>query len=120
MPWAYFHLLNILQVSVLALLGFGMAEGDTEWFITLPTYAVITLILLGLKDIGVAMADPFGDDVIDFKVEQFLSASYANAVAHLSDERPPLGSRMPKGLRVPMIPEAKIRALKHQTTFTGV
>ena len=34
-----------------------------------------------------ALANPFGDDAVDFDVHAFLNAAHNNAVAHLRDER---------------------------------
>jgi len=101
-PWAYFHLLNMLQFFVLGLLAIGIV-GYAYWWITLLVHAVITLILLGLKDLGSAMADPFGDDAIDFNVHDFLTTSYLDAVSHLAVHRKPLGTRMPRNLGYPVI-----------------
>lgn len=102
MPWAYFHLLNILQFFVLGLFAVAIV-GYAYWWITLLVHAVITLILIGLKELASAMADPFGDDVIDFNVHDFLTASYVDAVSHLAIQRKPLGTKMPRHLGYPVI-----------------
>lgn len=52
------------------------------------------------------MADPFGDDVVDFKIDEFLTTSYQDAVSQLAVQRKPLGSRMPRSLGYPVITHA--------------
>ena len=32
---------------------------------------------------AVQLADPFGEDAVDFEIEQFLKGAYVNTVAHL-------------------------------------
>ena len=42
-----------------------------------------------------SQADPFGDDIIDFKLEKFLSGYYKNALAHLASIKEPNGDVVP-------------------------
>lgn len=49
-PWAYFHLLNLLQFFVLGLFALGIV-GYAYWWITLAAHAMVTLILLGLREL---------------------------------------------------------------------
>ena len=83
-PWAYFHLLNLMTVIVLSLLSWGFV-GLASPYITTVAYMLIALMLLGINQIAFSMADPFGDDEVDFKLEKFLASSYQNALAHLGD-----------------------------------
>lgn len=85
-PWAYYHLLVLLNFSILALLAYGMV-GLGTWWVTLAVYTIATLSLMGLRELAVAMADPFGDDIIDFKLERFLEAIFKNTLAQLAVER---------------------------------
>jgi hypothetical protein len=49
----------------------------------------------GAQAVAVAMSDPFGDDDIDFELETFLKGAYDNAVALITDERPPMANTRP-------------------------
>ena len=60
------------------------------------------LIILGLKEVAVAMADPFGEDVLDFRIESFLAQMYNNALGMLTERFEPLGSSLPPGLENPL------------------
>ena len=55
------------------------------WPVTIIVHAIICLLVLGMKNLAGAMADPFGDDSIDFKVERFLASMYDNSMAHLTE-----------------------------------
>ena len=57
---------------------------------------------LGLKEVAVAMSDPFGDDDIDFDTTGMLSGAYNNAVACLQDSRP-VASKKLNGLSNPVV-----------------
>ena len=57
----------------------------SAWPVTLVVHAIICFIVLGMKNLAGAMADPFGDDSIDFKVERFLASMYDNSMAHLTE-----------------------------------
>ena len=101
-PWPYFHLVNVLQIFVLSILGMAIV-GFAHPVVTIIVHAMNCLVFLGLKELACVMSDPFGDDVIDFKVDAFLRTSYINAVAHLEEDRPVTGPAMPQGISLPMM-----------------
>ena len=49
-------------------------------------------------------AHRFGDDVIDFKLEKYLSGMYDNALAHLAHQFTAHGRRLPEGIYNPLLP----------------
>jgi len=87
-PWAYFHLLTLLDIGVLFMIAYGII-GQAQPWVTSCIFSMVALSLMGLRELAVAMADPFGEDVIDFKLEKFLQSSYKNALAHLANEHSP-------------------------------
>jgi predicted membrane chloride channel (bestrophin family) len=82
--WAYFHLLNMMSFLTLLLVSYCLV-GASAWPVTVTVHAIICLIVLGMKQLAGAMADPFGDDEIDFRVEQFLASMYDNSMAHITE-----------------------------------
>ena len=70
--------------------------------LTFIIYTIICLIFLGLREVAVCMADPFGNDDIDFDLEPMLAAAYKNAVACLRDDHPVNGSTLPLSLTNPI------------------
>ena len=100
-PWAYFHLLNLMTLITLLLVSYFLAF-VSSWPITVVVHAIICLIVLGLKNLAGAMADPFGDDTIDFKVEKFLASMYDNSLAIITEVFSVGGLRLPDGLYNPL------------------
>ena len=61
-PWAYFHLLNLMSFLTLLMVSYCLVFASS-WPITVVVHAVICLIVLGLKNLACSMADPFGQHV---------------------------------------------------------
>ena len=100
-PWAYYHLLSLMTFVTLLLVSYYLAFINSMP-ITIAVHGVICLIVLGLKNLAGAMADPFGDDVIDFKVEKFLGGMYDNSLANITEVYSVCGSALPEGLHNPL------------------
>ncbi len=62
--------------------------------LTLFIYVIILSAFLGLKEVAVAMSDPFGDDEIDFDTNGMLKSAYNNALACLNNKRDLAGSKL--------------------------
>ena len=63
---------------------------------------MLVLAFLGLRQVAVAMSDPFGDDEVDFNLEAMQKEVYNNAIAFLADRRPMMKSALPKGMKNPL------------------
>ena len=99
-PLPYFHLMHLLLLLTLILIAYGLVPMGS-WPITTVVQAMASLTFIGLREIAVAMAHPFGDDDVDFDIEEMLRGSYCHAVAALTDERKPCGGVLPAGLANP-------------------
>jgi hypothetical protein len=67
--------------------------------VSIPIFVTYATTFIGVEEIGKAMADPFGDDEVDFDLEPMLTATYENSLLLLTNEHKPLGSdvsRLPK------------------------
>ena len=93
-PFPYFHVLTLLLLLDLLLISYGLVDAGYNAFFTAFTYMLICVVFLGLREVAIAMSDPFGDDVTDFDLEKMLKGSFNNAVAILSDTRPSQGSQL--------------------------
>ena len=100
-PRADFHLLNLMVFLTLFVVGY-MLVGLADSYITLLIHFFVCLIFTGMKNLAVSMADPFGDDVIDFRIEKFLSGMYEHALAHCHHEFHPNRSQIPEGIHNPL------------------
>ncbi|KAL1506980.1 hypothetical protein AB1Y20_007844 [Prymnesium parvum] len=100
-PFPYFHVLNLMIVVTLTLVAYMLVPMGI-WPLTMIIQFVASLVLLGLKEVAVCLADPFGDDAVDFNVDTFLLAAYKNAIANLNDDHAPHGSTMPSEITNPI------------------
>eukprot|EP00928_Gymnodinium_smaydae_P018377 TRINITY_DN16998_c0_g1_i1.p1 TRINITY_DN16998_c0_g1~~TRINITY_DN16998_c0_g1_i1.p1 ORF type:complete len:578 (+),score=116.62 TRINITY_DN16998_c0_g1_i1:369-2102(+) len=104
-PYPYYHLMNVvlwINIFVLAIVPalFG------SWFTVIP-FSMACLVVMGLREVAVALADPFGDDAMDFPVIAFVNRAFDDSVALLE--------ALPQ-------PEARSRALQQvleARPFTG-
>jgi len=100
-PFPYFHVLNLMIVVTLTVVAYILLWMG-KFYLTLVIQFIVSLVLLGLKEVAICLADPFGDDAVDFNVDVFLMAAYKNAVANLSDDHEPCGASMPAELSNPL------------------
>ena len=116
-PYAYFHLLNVGSVLTLSLIAYGFV-GLASPYISIIAYMLLAFMILGIKQIAISMADPFGDDEVDFKLEKFLASTYQNALAHLGDTNTEaLGTELPSEV---FPPRPKRQSLAPQTSLMQV
>lgn len=87
-PFAYFHLLQICISSSLLITGICVcvlssnASGPTYCTANLP-FAVMSFVMLGLRQLSSWLADPFGHDDVDFPTADFMRETYDHSVAML-------------------------------------
>ena len=72
-PFPYYHGLNFVLLSDMLILSWALVSLKFHAVLTAITYAVIITAFLGLKEVAVAMSDPFGDDDVDFDTEKLLA-----------------------------------------------
>jgi len=94
-PLPYFCFLYLLLLIDLVLLSLGLVSLDFGRALTLLSFLAVLVTFLGLKNVAVAMSDPFGDDYSDFNIEGMLSTAVKNSKANLKDTRKPLGPSKP-------------------------
>eukprot|EP00931_Biecheleriopsis_adriatica_P055253 TRINITY_DN32613_c0_g1_i1.p1 TRINITY_DN32613_c0_g1~~TRINITY_DN32613_c0_g1_i1.p1 ORF type:complete len:550 (+),score=85.84 TRINITY_DN32613_c0_g1_i1:92-1741(+) len=92
-PFAYFHLLNVLIAFTVWTAGLGTlilvkkAQNET-YFVAMFPYVVVTFVLVALRQLAGMMADPFGKDDLDFPTADFMRYSFDHIVALLEvDQR---------------------------------
>ena len=106
-PFPYFHVINFMLSVNLVLVAYSLTFIDT--IMTVPLFFIVCLVLQGLKECAVALADPFGGDAVDFDVDLFLANILSNARALIAKDAafqpgthmpcPPLGKGLaPEGV----------------------
>jgi len=80
-PYAYFHLMNvILELNIILLI---TMPALFKRYMTVVPFAAALLIFMGLRDIAAALADPFGQDDVDFPIAAFLNHTFDRTIAIL-------------------------------------
>lgn len=80
-PFVYYHLMNvILALNILLLATVPAFFGS--WYTVVP-FAIAALIIMGLREVACALADPFGEDATDFPVPEFVNHAFDRAVCFL-------------------------------------
>jgi len=101
-PFPYFHLLNVMLFINLSFISYAIV-GLAFWPFTVVIMGLASSILIGMRSLAVQLSDPFGNDEVDFEVEEFLTSAYANAVAHLKAPcHQPCLRKLPGGLTSPL------------------
>lgn len=93
-PFQYFHLLSIMICMNLCMWAYSMALTDS-WFAPV-VYVFCSLIFIGMMDLASQLSDPFGDDVVDFNVDSWVSDTF-KLVVELTENQYPGG---PSGLQL--------------------
>ena len=106
----YFHLLNVFllvqQIALAYSLAVGPADRPPVYYHTIPIMLLLSFALLGMRNVAVQLANPFGHDQVDFDIETFLQKSYDNAIAHLRHsrrDRAPAVFDLPPGMKNPLL-----------------
>lgn len=96
-PFMYFHLLNVIMLCNFIILAIGLANYGT--FYSMFAYALALAVFMGLREVAVQLTDPFGQDEIDFPVEQFLDYAFDHSIGLLEAFSNPLAyTRVMKAL----------------------
>merc|ERR1719236_189193 len=63
LPFQYFHIMNLMLLVNLGLLSFTL--GSYQNYSVVPVFGFVEMIFMGIREMAVAMSDPFGDDDMD-------------------------------------------------------
>merc|ERR1740121_103016 len=83
-PFQYFHLLNVSVLVNLFFLGYAYAMSGL--LIGPVIFLVIEIAFMGMMVLSTELADPFGDDEVDFPINAWLT-SFCNASISVLEER---------------------------------
>lgn len=84
LPYAYFHLLNLLMCLNFMMTNWYLASTFRSW-LTIPPFVCYVIVFLGLRQLSASLADPFqpeADDVlaVAFPCVAFLKNAFDNGV----------------------------------------
>ena len=81
-PFPYFHVVTFMLSINLVLVAYALVFFET--YLSVPCFFVTCLVMQGLKEVAVALSDPFGGDDVDFPTHEYMSAMLDNAKALIS------------------------------------
>lgn len=74
MPFQYYHIMNVMLLLNLLLWAYAMALQDSYWANVI--FAFVQLMFQGLRELSIALADPYGTDDTDFPVNIWMTELY--------------------------------------------
>merc|ERR1719359_2703305 len=80
-PFAYWHLMNLVFSLNFLLLALILAS--FEHWLTIVPYSMALMTFMGLREVSNQLADPFGDDIVDFPLAKFLDYTFDHSVCLL-------------------------------------
>eukprot|EP00928_Gymnodinium_smaydae_P066630 TRINITY_DN49602_c0_g1_i1.p1 TRINITY_DN49602_c0_g1~~TRINITY_DN49602_c0_g1_i1.p1 ORF type:complete len:657 (-),score=113.65 TRINITY_DN49602_c0_g1_i1:219-2012(-) len=80
-PFPYFHIMNFIMAMNFVVLALAFATYKT--FVSVILYAFALMIYMGLREVSVALADPFGQDHVDFPLDSFMEYAFNHSVSLL-------------------------------------
>jgi len=80
-PFAYWHLMNLVFSLNFLLLALILAA--FKHWLTIVPYSMALLTFMGLREVSNQLADPFGDDIVDFPLAKYLDYTFDHSVCLL-------------------------------------
>merc|ERR1712048_772484 len=83
MPFQYFHIMNLMLALNLVLWAYSLGCQDS--YFAPVIYAFVQMMFQGIRELSTALSDPFGDDEVDFPVNDWMMGLYARMYGILED-----------------------------------
>jgi len=80
-PFAYWHLMNLVFSLNFLLLALILAS--FQHWLTIVPFSMALMTFMGLREVSNQLADPFGDDIVDFPLAKYLDYTFDHAVCLL-------------------------------------
>eukprot|EP00928_Gymnodinium_smaydae_P066007 TRINITY_DN4906_c0_g1_i2.p1 TRINITY_DN4906_c0_g1~~TRINITY_DN4906_c0_g1_i2.p1 ORF type:complete len:392 (+),score=65.00 TRINITY_DN4906_c0_g1_i2:48-1223(+) len=84
MPFQYFHIMNLMLMLNLCLWAYSLALEDS--YIGNVIFLTVQIMFQGLRELSVALADPYGEDAVDFPLNEWMSELYVRVSSLVEDE----------------------------------
>lgn len=78
-PYAYWHLMNLVFTLNFWLLALQLAD-FRHWMTVLPFTMALTTFM-GLREVSNQLADPFGEDIVDFPLSKYLDSVFDDCIS---------------------------------------
>mmetsp|Transcript_108269 Transcript_108269/g.248287 ORF Transcript_108269/g.248287 Transcript_108269/m.248287 type:complete len:259 (-) Transcript_108269:26-802(-) len=87
MPFQYFHIMSFMLLINLTLWSYALGMQDSLF--APVVYTFIQLVFLCMRELSAALSDPFGDDDVDFPINEWLAETAKVAILMLEDNFDP-------------------------------
>mmetsp|Transcript_61015 Transcript_61015/g.170679 ORF Transcript_61015/g.170679 Transcript_61015/m.170679 type:complete len:376 (-) Transcript_61015:188-1315(-) len=84
MPFQYFHIMNMMLMLNLVLWGYALGCQDSHFAPLI--FMFVQMMFQGLRELSTSLADPFGDDIVDFPLHSWMSSTYSRIHCIIEDE----------------------------------
>merc|ERR1712039_32997 len=84
MPFQYFHIMNFMLMLNLVLWAYALACQDSMFAPMI--FLFVQLMFQGIRELSTSLADPFGQDDVDFNINSWLLTLYRRVHSLLEDE----------------------------------
>lgn len=78
-PYAYWHLVNLIFALNFCLIAMILATYK-NWFTVLP-FSMTLMLFMALREVSNQLADPFGDDIVDFPLGKYLDHVFDQCIS---------------------------------------
>ena len=83
-PFQYFHIMSLMLMVNCTLWSYGM--GTYPSYISSVIFFCALLIFMGMRELAAALADPFGEDEVDFPINMWMNEAIRNVQQQLEYE----------------------------------
>jgi len=87
MPWQYFHIMNMMMMLNLMLWAYSFALEESHFASVI--FLFVAAIFMGIRELSVALADPYGDDAADFPLNEWMNQLYVRVLFFCEDNWDP-------------------------------
>jgi predicted membrane chloride channel (bestrophin family) len=84
MPFQYYHIMNLMLMLNLCLWAYSLALVDT--YFAPVIFFFVQLMFQGMRELSIALADPYGTDETDFPLNEWMTGLYMRIHAIAEDE----------------------------------
>lgn len=84
MPFQYFHIMNLMLVLNLVLWAYSLGCQDS--YFAPIIYMFVQMMFQGIRELSTSLADPFGEDEVDFDINDWMKRLYCRVHSILEDE----------------------------------
>lgn len=78
LPFQYFHIMNLMLIFVLTLI--AIVGGTTGNYVGIVVFFMCAMAFLSIREVSMAMSDPFGEDDVDFPVALWMQEALLNCL----------------------------------------